>query len=121
MHHQVCLSIGRSSVCKLSLGKSREQRFFAGIIFPEGKGEMWRSAVLLSVMSAVAAEKAKGAISWSEAKCIMKDRKIIFLGDSNSRFHSFVFNVFLETGDLRDDDYEKRGSASALLLTRAQV
>ena len=67
-------------------------------------------AVLVAVVAASvvgAAKKAEGDISWEEAQCIMEDRKLIFVGDSNTRYWSYVFAVFLETGDLRDDDYEK--------------
>jgi len=59
------------------------------------------------VVGTAAAKKAEGDISWEEAKCIMKDRKLVFVGDSNTRYWSFVFAVFLDTGELRHDDYEK--------------
>ena len=34
-----------------------------------------------------AAKTAVGEVSWAEAKCMLRKRRIAFLGDSNSRFH----------------------------------
>ena len=59
-----------------------------------------------------AAKTAVGEVSWAEAKCMLRKRRIAFLGDSNSRFHWMTFNWFLETGKLRVPrgyKYDKRG------------
>ena len=48
-----------------------------------------------------AAPVAVGEVSWTEAQCMLRNRKIAFLGDSNSRFHWMTFNWFLDTGKLR--------------------
>ena len=59
------------------------------------------------------ARDAEGEVSWAEAKCMLRKRRIAFLGDSNSRFHWMTFNWFLETGKLRvprgSGRYDKRG------------
>ena len=58
------------------------------------------------------AHDAAGEVSWAEAKCMLRKRRIAFLGDSNSRFHWMTFNWFLETGKLRvprGSKYDKRG------------
>ena len=47
------------------------------------------------------AHDAAGEVSWAEAQCMLRKRRIAFLGDSNSRFHWMTFNWFLETGKLR--------------------
>ena len=55
---------------------------------------------------------ATGEVSWAEAQCMLRKRRIAFLGDSNSRFHWMTFNWFLETGKLRvprGSRYDKRG------------
>ena len=44
---------------------------------------------------------ATGPISFEQAKCMLRGKKIAFIGDSNSRYHYFSFNVFLDTGNLR--------------------
>ena len=83
---------------------------------------MMRTA-LLAAITAVAgahdaaaavadAHDAVGEVSWDEAKCMLRKRRIAFLGDSNSRFHWMTFNWFLETGKLRvarGSRYDKRG------------
>jgi hypothetical protein len=60
---------------------------------PEGKDALERNAKWNETRS--------GAISWAETKCMLRRRRIAFLGDSNSRFHWMTFNWFLETGELR--------------------
>lgn len=55
-------------------------------------------------------------ISADEAKCILKDKKITFFGDSISRYCYFGFNSFLDTGKLRKkefDDAEGFGKGSS--------
>ena len=39
---------------------------------------------------------ATGPISFEQAKCMLRGKKIAFIGDSNSRYHYFSFNVFLD-------------------------
>ena len=60
---------------------------------------------------------AVGEVSWTEAQCMLRKRRIAFLGDSNSRFHWMTFNWFLETGKLRvprgSRSYRRRGDARA--------
>ena len=59
-----------------------------------------------------AAPVAVGEVSWDEARCLLRKRRIAFLGDSNSRFHWMTFNWFLEMGKLRvprGAKYDKRG------------
>mgnify|MGYP003323523884 CR=1 FL=1 len=69
-----------------------------------------RSLVALAVLAvADAGKKAKGEYSWDQAKCLFKKRKIVFLGDSNTRYFSFQFATFLEKGEYRSDDYDKWG------------
>ncbi|KAH8059535.1 hypothetical protein JL721_9274 [Aureococcus anophagefferens] len=69
-----------------------------------------RSLVALAALAvADAGKKAKGEYSWDQAKCLFKKRKIVFLGDSNTRFFSFQFATFLEKGEYRSDDYDKWG------------
>ena len=71
-----------------------------------------RRLILLAAVAAVAgahdaaaavagAHNAVGEVSWAEAQCMLRKRRIAFLGDSNSRFHWMTFNWFLETGKLR--------------------
>ena len=58
------------------------------------------------------AHDAAGEVSWAEAQCMLRKRRIAFLGDSNSRFHWMTFNWFLEMGKLRvprGAKYDKRG------------
>ena len=58
------------------------------------------------------AHDAAGEVSWAEAQCMLRKRRIAFLGDSNSRFHWMTFNWFLERGKLRvprGSRYDKRG------------
>ena len=71
---------------------------------------LWAVALLL-VPGLVGAKKASSGddISWEQAQCLFEGKKIVFLGDSNTRFWTYVFNVFLETGELRHDDYDKWG------------
>ena len=64
---------------------------------------------------------ATGEVSWAEARCMLRNRKIAFLGDSNSRFHWMTFNWFLETGKLRvarGSKYDKRGVGRGVLGSR---
>ena len=69
-----------------------------------------RSLVALAALAVADAGKAaKGEYSWDQAKCLFKKRKIVFLGDSNTRFFSFQFATFLEKGEYRSDDYDKWG------------
>ena len=82
-----------------------------------------RRLTLLAAVAAVAgahdaaaalagAPVATGEVSWAEAQCMLRKRKIAFLGDSNSRFHWMTFNWFLEMGKLRvprGAKYDKRG------------
>jgi len=56
-------------------------------------------------------QPAYGAVSWDQAKCMLRNRKIAFVGDSNTRFHFFTFNVFLDSGLLRSGPYRKDGEA----------
>ena len=60
-----------------------------------------------------AAPVAVGEVSFAEARCMLRKRRIAFLGDSNSRFHWMTFNWFLDTGKLRvprgSGRYDKRG------------
>jgi hypothetical protein len=72
---------------------------------------MSRLATVLALTSiaASAGEAAEGPISWEQAKCIMDGRTMYFYGDSNTRFHFYTFNVFLDTGELRSCGYDKWG------------
>ena len=66
-----------------------------------------------------AAPVAVGEVSWTEAQCMLRKRRIAFLGDSNSRFHWMTFNWFLDTGKLRvprRSKYDKRGHSGAAIL-----
>ena len=70
-----------------------------------------------------AAKTAVGEVSWAEAKCMLRKRRIAFLGDSNSRFHWMTFNWFLETGKLRVARGSKydNSSKAIYLLPHCQV
>ena len=41
-------------------------------------------------------------------RCILKNKQVVFVGDSNSRFHWFSFNDFLRTGN-EGECYAKNG------------
>jgi len=43
------------------------------------------------------------------SRCVMRGRRLAILGDSNSRYHSFNINRFLETCDVGPLDYDKWG------------
>mmetsp|Transcript_19695 Transcript_19695/g.29914 ORF Transcript_19695/g.29914 Transcript_19695/m.29914 type:complete len:899 (+) Transcript_19695:73-2769(+) len=47
-------------------------------------------------------------VSHDDAKCILENKKIVFLGDSITRFCTFGFNVWLETGELPDEEYKNK-------------
>jgi len=66
-------------------------------------------AVNLLCVAAVAS--AADEVSWDEAKCVMQGKSIAFMGDSISRNCFYVFNKFVDTGEMYDidDDYEKMG------------
>ena len=66
-------------------------------------------AVNLLCVAAVAS--AADEVSWEEAKCVMQGKSIAFMGDSISRNCFYVFNKFVDTGEMYDidDDYEKMG------------
>ena len=69
------------------------------------------------------AHEATGEVSWAEAQCMLRKRRIAFLGDSNSRFHWMTFNWFLETGKLRVARGSKydNSSKAIYLLPHCQV
>ena len=50
----------------------------------------------VALLAVAAAEKANGKYSQKQAQCLLKDRKIAILGDSNSRYWSLSFNQFLD-------------------------
>ena len=62
----------------------------------------------VALLAVAAAEKANGKYSQKQAQCLLKDRKIAILGDSNSRYWSLSFNQFLDQGILLNC-YNKKG------------
>ncbi|KAH8067383.1 hypothetical protein JL720_12422 [Aureococcus anophagefferens] len=60
-------------------------------------------AVNLLCVAAVAS----AAVSWEEAKCVMEGKSIAFMGDSISRNCFYVFNKFLDTGEIEWTDWER--------------
>ena len=60
-----------------------------------------RRLVSFALLAAAAAEKANGKYSQKQAQCLLKDRKIAILGDSNSRYWSLSFNQFLDQAPTR--------------------
>jgi len=55
------------------------------------------------------ATPALGAITADEARCVLKDRKVAFFGDSISRYCYFGLNNFLATGALRSAEFGTGG------------
>ena len=78
-------------------------------------------AVNLLCVAAVAA--AVDEVSWDEAKCVMKGKSIAFMGDSISRNCFYVFNKFVDTGEMYDidDDYEPVSYTHLTLPTKRIV
>ncbi|KAH8076716.1 hypothetical protein JL721_740 [Aureococcus anophagefferens] len=62
-------------------------------------------AVNLLCVAAVAS--AADEVSWDEAKCVMEGKSIAFMGDSISRNCFYVFNKFLDTGEIEWTDWER--------------
>ncbi|KAH8086706.1 N2-acetyl-L-ornithine:2-oxoglutarate 5-aminotransferase [Aureococcus anophagefferens] len=56
-------------------------------------------ALLLGLLAAAT------GVTHDEARCILKDQRVAFFGDSLSRYCFFGMNVWLETGALRAEEF----------------
>ncbi|KAH8054047.1 N2-acetyl-L-ornithine:2-oxoglutarate 5-aminotransferase [Aureococcus anophagefferens] len=75
----------------------------------DGGGEDDRDARRLPIALA----GADAAITWEEAKCVLRGQKVTFFGDSLTRYCFFGLNNFLATGELRADEFSSKQSMGA--------
>mmetsp|Transcript_16317 Transcript_16317/g.53142 ORF Transcript_16317/g.53142 Transcript_16317/m.53142 type:complete len:123 (+) Transcript_16317:49-417(+) len=59
-----------------------------------------------ALMAAVALGDEGDDMTWEEARCIMTNKRMVFLGDSIQRYCAFGFNYWLEEGELPDEEYD---------------
>ena len=73
--------------------------------------------VRVLVALSLARSLAQAAVEWDEAKCVLINKKIAFLGDGITRNCFYVFNHFMESGgepyDLVDGAWADKGEGSA--------
>lgn len=73
--------------------------------------------VRVLVALSLARSLAQAAVEWDEAKCVLLNKRIAFLGDGITRNCFYVFNHFMESGgepyDLVDGAWTDKGEGSA--------
>ena len=73
--------------------------------------------VRVLVALSLARSLAQAAVEWEEAKCVLLNKRIAFLGDGITRNCFYVFNHFMESGgepyDLVDGAWTDKGEGSA--------
>ncbi|KAH8046408.1 N2-acetyl-L-ornithine:2-oxoglutarate 5-aminotransferase [Aureococcus anophagefferens] len=69
--------------------------------------------MLPRALAAIALAGADAAITWEEAKCVLRGQKVTFFGDSLTRYCFFGLNNFLATGELRADEFSSKQSMGA--------
>ena len=60
---------------------------------------------LLVAAAAAVISAADDHMTWSQASCVLKGRKLAYFGDSQSRFCYYGLNAFLGTGALRSREF----------------